>query len=139
MNWIKTRWKKIDKDPKTVRNFGLILAGILFTLGLLALLRGHAQYRIEWPLSMMVVAFTFQAPKAMGIFYQAWMLVAEGISWVLLRIILAVLFYFVLTPLGAIIKLTEKDLLDEKIDRGAKSYWQKRSHPVAREQYEKLF
>ena len=139
MNWIKARWKKTEANPKTVRQFGWILTGILFVLGLLSFLRGHTQYQVEWPLSFLAAALTLWMLPALTIFYRAWMLVAGGISWVLLRVILAILFYLVLTPLGFILRLSGKDLLDEKIDRAAGSYWNKRVSQPTSEQYEKLY
>ncbi len=139
MNWIKQRWNKITADSKTVRNFGLILSGILFVLGILAFLRKHNQYRFEWPLSVIVLVITLAVPRVLSYIYRAWMLVAEGISWVLLRVILGVFFYLVLSPVGFFMRLSGRDMLDEKIDREAVSYWKKKTSKPNQEQYERLF
>ena len=139
MNWIKQRWNKISADPKTIRNFGLILSGILFVLGILAFLRKHSQYRFEWPLSVVVLVITLAAPRILSYIYRAWMLVAEGISWVLLRVILGVFFYLVLSPVGFLMRAFGRDILDEKIDREALSYWKKKISKSTQEQYERLF
>jgi len=139
LNWIKQRWNKITADSKTVRNFGLILSGILFVLGILAFLRKHNQYRFEWPLSVIVLVITLAVPRVLSYIYRAWMLVAEGISWVLLRVILGVFFYLVLSPVGFFMRLSGRDMLDEKIDREAVSYWKKKTSKPNQEQYERLF
>ena len=139
MNWIERKWSKIPSDPKTIRNFGFILSGILFALGILAFLRGHSQHWIEWPLSVSILVLTLVAPIAVSYIYRPWMLVAEVISWVLLRVILGVFFYLVLSPAGMIMRLSGKDILDQKIDHQATSYWRKRAGKVAREQYERLY
>ena len=139
MNWIKQRWNKISTDPKTIRNFGLVLSGILLLLGILAFWRGHSQYWIEWPLSVMILLLTLLAPVAIAYIYRPWMLVAEGISWVLLRVILGVFFYLVLSPVGFLMRLFGRDILDEKMDRQAVSYWKKRVSNPTQEQYERLF
>ncbi len=139
MNWIKQKWNKISAASKTIRNFGLILSGILFVLGILAFLRKHNQYWFEWPLSVTVLIITLAAPRVLSYIYRAWMLVAEGISWVLLRVILGIFFYLVLSPVGFFMRLSGKDMLDEKINRQATSYWRKKISNSTQEQYERLF
>jgi len=48
-------------------------------------------------------------------------------------------FYFVLSPVSITMQLLGKDILDQKIDLQAASYWKKKTPPPNREQYEKLF
>ena len=139
MNWIKDRWLHIPVESKKVREFGLILAGLLSLFGLIAFFRGHQHYVWEWPLAAGVFLMTLAAPSALALVYRTWMLLAQGISWVLLRVILGILFYLVLSPVSMAMRLAGKDLLEEAIDRGAKSYWQKRPEPMGREQYERLY
>ena len=139
MNWIKQRWNRISIDSKTVQKFGFILAGILSILGLIAFLRGHEQYWVEWPLAVLILFLSFSAIRILTYIYRFWMLVAEGISWVLLRLILGIFYYLILSPVGFMMHLFGRDVLDEKIDREASSYWKKRGEKPAREQYERLF
>ena len=139
MNWIKQRWNRISIDSKTVQKFGFILAGILSILGLIAFLRGHEQYWVEWPLAVLILFLSFSAIRILTYIYRFWMLMAEGISWVLLRLILGVFYYLILSPVGFAMRLFGRDVLDEKIDHEASSYWKKRGEKPAREQYERLF
>jgi len=122
-----------------VRKFGFILSGILIVLGLIAFLRGHEQYWVEWPLAVLILFLSFSAIRILTYIYRFWMLMAEGISWVLLRLILGVFYYLILSPVGFAMRLFGRDVLDEKIDREASSYWKKRAGNPAREQYERLF
>ena len=39
------------------------------------------------------------------------------------RVILFILFYAVLTPISFITRIFGKDILDQRIDKKAKSYW----------------
>ncbi|MDD5165806.1 MAG: hypothetical protein PHQ57_00245 [Candidatus Omnitrophica bacterium] len=48
----------------------------------------------------------------------------------ILRIILAILFYLVLAPIGLIMRLFRVDLLDRKIDKKKESYWRKKEEAV---------
>ena len=87
----------------------------------------------------MVLGITLAVPRILSYIYRAWMLVAEGISWVLLRIILGVFFYLVLSPAGLLMRVFGRDILDEKIDRETLSYWKKKVSQPTQEQYERLF
>lgn len=62
------------------------------------------------------------------------------LSWINTRIILILLFYLVFTPIGLILKLLGKDLLDRKINKADKSYWRKKEkNELSLAAYEKQF
>jgi hypothetical protein len=42
------------------------------------------------------------------------------------RIILSIIFFGVITPIGLLMKLFGKDILDERIEKGKASYWHQR-------------
>jgi hypothetical protein len=59
-------------------------------------------------------------------FHFAWMKFAFMLGWFWTRVFLGIFFYCIITPSGLLMRLFGKDLLDEKIDKSAKSYWIKR-------------
>ena len=65
-------------------------------------------------------------PGSLKLVYVLWMRLAFILGWVNTRIILFVLFYLIFTPIGLVIKLTGKDLLERKIDKSRDSYWIKK-------------
>ena len=58
--------------------------------------------------------------------FQSWMKAAHFIGTVFTGLILFVLFYMVFTPVGVILRILRKDLLDQRIEPGKATYWQKR-------------
>jgi hypothetical protein len=48
------------------------------------------------------------------------------LGWLNTRLLLGVFFYLILTPIGLLLRLTGRDLLDRKIDPAARTYWSKR-------------
>lgn len=57
-----------------------------------------------------------------------------------LKILLFLIFYLMITPIGLIIRLFGKDLLHQKIERNKSSYWIKREEvPFDKSRYEQLF
>lgn len=67
------------------------------------------------------------------------MMVAEVISWVVLRVILGILFYLILSPVNWVMSFLKKDILDQKLDPNASTYWKKRTGFSTKERYERLF
>jgi hypothetical protein len=58
------------------------------------------------------------------------MVVNYPIGWVVTHVIMALIFYLVVTPIGVIMRLTGRDPMERAFDRGAKTYWKpRRSDP----------
>ena len=56
------------------------------------------------------------------------------------RVVLSVLFYLVITPISLAMRVFGKDILDQRIDRSAASYWHKRpAGPKPRASYENQY
>ena len=133
INQLKTR----DRD---LRKFGLMVGGVFAVLGLLFLWRHKAHYPyFLWPGAVLVL-FGAILPRALKWIYIAWMSVAFVLGFVMAHVILAVLFYLVITPIGLLAKLAGKDFLSLKLDRAAKSYWIPREKkPKSAADYERQF
>ena len=72
--------------------------------------------------------------------YKIWMSFALVMGWFMSRLILSVLFYFVVTPIGLCMRLFGKDLLNQRFDKDAETYWIKKDkEEFDRSRYEKLF
>ena len=130
--------KEIQCTPKNLRSFGLILGGILLALAAAAWWRERPLY-LYWLAAGLLIFFARAFyPGVLRLLYKGWMTIAMLIGWVLTRVILAVLFYGVLTPLGIIHRLTGHGILLKK-NENQNSYWVKRTLPKTREQYENQF
>ena len=62
-------------------------------------------------------------PSLLKPIQKVWMSLAIVIGWFVTRVILTVLFYLVVTPIGLVAKLSGKRFLDINFDRGVDSYW----------------
>jgi uncharacterized protein involved in cysteine biosynthesis len=68
------------------------------------------------------------------------MKVGSVMTWIITRFFLLIIFYFLFTPMGLIIKLLRIDFLDRKIDRRKESYWkEKEKDTLGKLGYEKQF
>lgn len=56
-------------------------------------------------------------------FFRLWMKFAEGLSWIMTRVILGAFFFLVLTPTTLALRLVGKRPLDLRFKDGKRSYW----------------
>lgn len=123
------------------REFGLVVGGVLVLLSSWWLYRGKlaSVSQITLPLGGSLFLLGLLWPKALIWPNRAWMLLAEGMSFVMTRIILGIVFFLIMTPIGVVKRLSGWDPLDRRSGRRS-SYWR----PYSERQrdprhYEKMF
>jgi hypothetical protein len=110
-----------------LRKFGLVTGALIILLigGLLPWL-GHknilAWQEITAPIGSVLILWALVHPASLSYVYTPWMYVAEKIGWVNTRIIMAVLFYVIIMPLGIMMRLFGSDPMARKFDAQAQSY-----------------
>ena len=120
--------KKIIALPEAgtrtqLRSFGLIVGGIFAAIGLWpAVVRG-ADVRL-WCLGLAVVLIlpAAIAPGVLAPAYRVWMALGALLGWVNTRIILGVVFFGLITPIGIILRLTGRDPMQRAFDPRATTY-----------------
>ena len=118
---------EIKKDPseKELRWFG-ILVGVFFLLvGALARWKFDAPgvARVLWILAVALPALFFLVKPLRKPLYLGWIYFFFPIGWLLSHILLTVIYYLLLTPLGWLMRLVTGDPMQRKLDPTAKSYW----------------
>lgn len=58
--------------------------------------------------------------------YKLWMSFAVVVGFIMTRVILTILYFGMFTPIALVAKLLGKDLLDERWNKNATTYWVKR-------------
>jgi saxitoxin biosynthesis operon SxtJ-like protein len=129
------------KTFRAEREFGLIVGGVFLLLGLWWLYRGKftAATEVLVPLGAILIFFAIVFPRALIYPNKAWMTLAGVLSFISTRIILAFVFFVVLTPIGLIKRAMGWDPLHRRSDP-RDSYWR----PYSKRQldprhYEKMF
>jgi hypothetical protein len=86
------------------------------------------------------VILAFIAIPVLRPFHKLWMMLALMMGFVMSRVILTLLFYIVLTPVGLIAKLVGKKFMPLGFDKNAVTYWEKRGNSVNKKiDYERQF
>ena len=129
------------KSWRAEREFGLIVGGMLALLSGWWLYRGkfHTLTQITLPLGFVLALLGALVPRVLFYPNKAWMALAEVLSYVSTRIILGIVYFLVITPIGLIKRMTGWDPLNRRAPR-SESYWRDYS-PRQRNSrhYEKMF
>ena len=128
--------------PRTFRaekEFGLIVGGVFVLLSLWWLYRGKfttAAYILSAAGSVLVLC-GLVLPRLLIVPRRLWMKLAEAMSYVSSRIILAIIFFLVMTPIGLVKRAMGWDPLERR-SGSRDSFW--RAYPVRdREHFERMY
>lgn len=129
------------KSRRAEREFGLIVGGVLMLLSGWWVYRGKfpSVSHVTLPVGGLLVLLGLVFPAALIWPNKAWMALAEGLSFVTTRIILAFVFFVIVTPIGVIKRLFGWDPLNRRA-AASDSYWtaysERQKDP---RHYEKMF
>ena len=128
-------------DTKELRNYGLVMAVTLAVVGALLLWRGKEHYLVFLGVAAVFLLAALAAPVTLKPVYRAWMTFGGLMGWAMTRVILIAAFVVLLAPIGLLLRLCGKDVLDVKFKTaGQDSYWKERdSKEPGQRDYEKQF
>jgi Saxitoxin biosynthesis operon protein SxtJ len=130
-----------DPDsPASLRRFGLTVGGVFLLLAGISRWRGHSVAPMVLAgAGVFLVVPGLVLPTVLGPVRRVWMRGAVVLGDINARIILTVLYYLVISPIGFVMRRV-RDPLDRKMNDGRTSQWIKRQ-PVAvdRARYEQQF
>lgn len=78
--------------------------------------------RWPWVVGASVIAWAVIHPASLFLLHRPWMIFADVAGWLNTRIIMFLLFYFLILPIGFIMRLFGYDPLQRKIDGQLESY-----------------
>jgi hypothetical protein len=116
--------KKNLKSKKELRKFGIVMMIPLGIIGGILFWKGKSAALYFFILAGFFLVSGLFLPKILSPIERIWMKIAEILSAVMTRVILILTFYFVITPIGLILRLMGKDLLQMKFEPERKSYWE---------------
>lgn len=110
-------------DSKELRNFGLIVGGIFLVIGLWPLVwRGEGMRMWAVGLAGLLIPLGLLVPTVLAPVFRVWMKVGHVLGWINTRIILGILFYGLITPMGVVMRLFGWDAMRRVLVRDAQTY-----------------
>ena len=106
-----------------LRSFGLIVAAGFAVIAVWPTVF-HSRDPRTWALIMGFVlsAMALVAPPALRPFHRVWMTVGEALGWLNSRIILSVVYYLLIFPIGAVRRLSGSDPMRRQFEPDADTY-----------------
>jgi hypothetical protein len=77
-------------------------------------------------IGLVLAVLGFAIPRALRPVWIVLMVVNYPIGWVVTHVVMALIFYLVVTPVGVIMRLSGRDPMERGFDRSAKTYWKRR-------------
>ncbi len=117
----------IETADRESRSFGLLVGGVFALLGLWPVVVRHGEPRI-WALVLaaLLVGPALVLPRALVPVRRIWMKAGHVLGWINTRIILAIAFYLVFTPVGLALRWFGRDPMRRRREPGIASYRQAR-------------
>ena len=141
---VRSEFAQLDVSRPALRRFGQLVG----TVGLA--IAAFVAWRNGWAttpvavvassLGGLLVGLATVAPRALGAVYRVWMLVAFALGFVMTRVILTLAFALVFVPVGVFFRAIGRDVLNQRPDPDAETYWIARdAGPASRERMERMY
>ena len=124
---LKEEFKHIKETKKDLRKFGLTVGIVLATIGVILYYFEKSSAIYFAVIGGLLILFGALFPNILKPLNRVWMSLAIILGFFMSRVILTILFYLVLTPIGILAKLVGKKFMSLKYDKSAETYWEKRT------------
>lgn len=125
---LKEELKHIDNSNEAVKKTGISVGVVLILISLLLWYLGKASFVYFSITGGLFVILAFISIPILRPFHKLWMMLALLMGFVMSRVILTILYYIVLTPIGLLAKIVGKKFMPLGFDKKASTYWEKREN-----------
>ena len=125
--------ERLDLDEPAARDsdrgFGIVFAVVSAAFGLFPLLGGEPPRGWLLALAGVLLAVAFLGPKWLAPFNRVWFELGRLLHRIVSPVVMAVIYFAVVTPTGLVMRALGKDPLRLESDPEAESYWIHRDPP----------
>jgi len=111
------------------RGFGFVFAGFFALVSALSWWRDHTGWHWLLPLAVLFLVVALVRPGLLAPLNKLWLKFGLLLYKVMNPLVLGLLFFITIMPIGLVMRAFGKDFLRLKLDRSAKSYWIERTPP----------
>jgi hypothetical protein len=113
----------MNKSNKELRKFGITMAVALGVIAGIVWWRDKEAWRILLGLAGLFLVAGLALPRVLSPIEWAWMKLAHYLGTVMTVVLVTIAFLVAITPLGLLMRIFGKDLLNLKFDPKQRSYW----------------
>ena len=123
--------RHVSTEQSSEKSFGVVFSIVFLIVSLFPPLINSEGLRI-WALVVSIIFFllAFLAPKILVLPNKLWFKFGLLIGSIVAPIVITLVYCVTVVPTGLIMRLLGKDLLKQKLDKNAKSYWIERKQPM---------
>jgi hypothetical protein len=114
------------KSQSSNRSFGLLFFIVFIVVGLWPVIKGETANIYLILISLFFLIFGLINSKILSPFNKAWIKLGEILGLIIAPIIMALVYFIILTPISIIVRMLGKDLLGLKFLKKQDTYWTKR-------------
>ena len=108
------------------KGFGLLFFAVFLIIGLWPMINAEHPRFIFFVFALIFLILGLINSKLLTPLNKAWIKFGEFLGRIIAPIVMALVYFVVLTPLSIIVRVFGKDLLKTKFSNKSKSYWIKR-------------
>ena len=112
------------------RSFGLVFFVVFLILGLWPVKSGGEINILLILVSLVFLFLAITKSKFLTPFNKLWFKFGIKLGAIIAPIVMSVVFFLVVTPIGIIMKIIGKDLINKKIYKDTKTYWINRKKTI---------
>ncbi|MDC1066112.1 SxtJ family membrane protein [Candidatus Pseudothioglobus singularis] len=112
------------------KSFGVVFSIVFLIVALYPLI--HSNEINSWALvvSVLFLIIVLINPNLLRLPNKLWFKFGLLLGSIIAPIVMAIIYFMTVLPTGVIMRLLGKDLLKQKLDKNAKSYWIEREEPL---------
>jgi hypothetical protein len=118
--------KNISSTKKDLKKFGISVGLVFIAISLILFLLSSKYFFHVLVSGTFLTLSGYFLPIILYPAHKAWMTISIILGWISTRVILIILYYLILTPIGLAVKLMGKDFLNVKFEKSKTSYWNQR-------------
>jgi hypothetical protein len=115
--------RSIKSGRRDLRRFGITMCIALAVLAALLFWQGKGIYVYLGLLSPVFLILGLAVPVVLWPVHKFWMSLAYLLGWVMTRVLLSLLFFLGVTPVGLLGRLFGKKFLDVEMQDSRETYW----------------
>ena len=114
------------KSNENNKGFGLLFFIVFLLIGLWPLIKGDSPRILFFPIALVFLILGIVNAKILTPLNRLWIKFGEILGKIIAPIVMALVYFVILTPLSFLIRISGKDLLKVKFSNKVNTYWIKR-------------
>lgn len=120
----------IEVKRGSEKSFGIVFSVVFLLIGLYPLMSGEGVRPWSLIAALFFFVLAFIAPKALSAPNKLWFKLGMALGAFVAPVVMTFVYFTTVVPIGLLMRLMGKDLLRQKLDKNAKSYWIERSQSI---------